>query len=173
MTHRSVATPELLLQEATDDHIVLASGSLIAVVWIKVTTLGGIAALSAALEQQAASFPGGLYQLTIVEEGASLPAAAERAELTKFLAGAAHHIRRSAVVHEGVGFRAAAVRGVVTGLALLAQLPYPYQVFATLEQAALWLASTDHADPLDANATIAAITRARREARVTSTGVRP
>ena len=45
----------------------------------------------------------------------------------------------SAVVHEGTGFRAAAVRSVVTGLAMMANLPYPHKVFATVDDAGRWL----------------------------------
>ena len=63
-----------------------------------------------------------------------MPPAASRNELAATLRGASF-IKASAVAFEGQGFRAAAVRGVVTGLTALARQPFPHKVFAHV---AMW-----------------------------------
>ena len=62
-----------------------------------------------------------------------------RLALADYLSGCRGKMVLSAVVHEGSGFRAAAVRSVVTGLAMMANLPYPHKVFANVDDAARWL----------------------------------
>lgn len=47
----------------------------------------------------------------------------------------------AALVFEGTGFRAAAVRGVVTVLNTLARQAYPYKSFGTVDAGATWVAS--------------------------------
>jgi hypothetical protein len=49
-------------------------------------------------------------------------------------------IRCSAVVYEGDGFRAATLRAVVTGIALLSRPLYPHVVFASSISAVNWTA---------------------------------
>ena len=52
----------------------------------------------------------------------------------------------SAVIFEGSGFKSAAVRGVVTGMTMLAQQRYPHRVFATIEEASGWYAEKSPRD---------------------------
>ena len=47
----------------------------------------------------------------------------------------------TAVVSEGTGFFAALVRSVVTGIAFVARPPFPIDTFATVDDAAIWLAT--------------------------------
>ncbi|SRR5258706_6803879 len=115
-------------------------------IWRVNTTLEGVRQLKAGFAAFAADQPAGVGLLTIVQPYAPLPPSDARAELAAFLAGAASSIKWSAVVHEGVGFRAAAVRGVVTGLTMLARPPYPHKVFATVAQACHWFANNFHED---------------------------
>jgi hypothetical protein len=128
------------LREVTRDHIIMAWKNVVFVIFRHETTLPGVAGLQSAYDQQKELCPEGVYLVTIVEQGAPMPSASVRDALAKFLASGAGHTRMSAVVHEGGGFSAAAVRGVVTGLALLARLPYPHRVFATMDDAADWFA---------------------------------
>ena len=80
-----------------------------------------------------------------------------------FLRNGAGRIRMSAVVHEGAGFRAAAVRSVVTGIAMLSKVPFPHHIFATVEQAAKWLGTTHYRD-VDPDYTVFAVNEARDRA---------
>lgn len=75
--------------------------------------------------------------LTVIEQSASLPPADIRQRLSTALERTVDPVL-SAVVYEGSGFRAAAVRGVVTGLTALKKLPYPHRVFASVNAASEW-----------------------------------
>ena|SRR5258706_8711818 len=110
-------------------------------IWRVNTTIEGVRVLKAGFAKFAAEHPGGVGLLTIVEPRAPLPPSDARDALAAYLAEAAASIKYSAVVFEGDGFRAAAVRGVVTGLTLLARPPYPHKVFANVQQAVGWFSA--------------------------------
>ena len=129
------------LHAATRDHLVATWQSVLILVWRDQTTLVGIKSAERFYDSLAATNPGGVFLLNIVEPGAPVPKAEVRAAMAAFLAKRANRMILSAVVHEGSGFHAAAVRSVVTGLALLTKLPYRHKVFATVEAAASWFAA--------------------------------
>jgi len=118
---------------AGHDHALASWGNVQVVIWRHVTTLAGVRALRQACTDFGARNPEGVLLLTIIHAGAPAPLPRVRAELARFL-GESSQIRASAVVMEGSGFRAAFVRGVVTGLTLLARQPFPHEV-CTLEGA--------------------------------------
>ncbi len=120
------------------DHAFGGWRDFLVVIWRGETTMEGIAELEAHLAAFAAGQPDGVVLVTIVERRAPLPPGKVRDALARFMARSAS-IRASGVVFEGSGFRASAVRSVVTGLTMLAKQPYPHKVFATVEQASVWL----------------------------------
>jgi hypothetical protein len=160
----SVRAPSVAqIYEATRDHVVLTWSNVACAVFKRETTLGGVRSIQSAYDALASRNPEGVYMVTIVEDRAPLPVVEVRDALAKFLASGAGRTKMSAVIQEGVGFRAAAVRGVVTGLAMVARLPYPHKVFGTPTEAARWFAA--NADkPLDAKALVAALEDARLRA---------
>lgn len=158
-----ISSRAAVIREVTDDHIIMVWERSVCVVWKRATTLAGIEKLSSVYKEQAVRYPDGIYLLTIVEPTAPLPPPEAREALAIFLRSGGGRTRLSAVVHEGNGFRAAAVRSVVTGLAMLVRLPYPHEIFATVDQAARWLANGKHKD-VDAEYTVLAVTHARRTA---------
>jgi hypothetical protein len=161
--HSFISSRAAVIHELTEDHLVLTWERCVGVVWKRETTIAGMAKVEAVFKEQLTRYQTGLYLLTVIEEGASLPPAEAREAVAIFLRTAAGKIRMSAVVHEGSGFRAAAVRSVVTGLSMLVRLPYPHEIFATVEQAAKWLGSTQFKD-VDADYTVLAVSHARRSA---------
>lgn len=70
-----------------------------------------------------------------------MPTPQARTELANFLADSGMNIHYSALVYEGSGFRAAAVRSVVTGLSMIASQAFPHKVFASTSEGAAWMAS--------------------------------
>jgi hypothetical protein len=132
-------------------------------VWKRDTTAEGVEALAQTYREHAARYPSGVYLLTIVERDAPMPPTEQREAVAVFLRSGSGRTRMSAVVIEGTGFRAAAVRSVVTGLAMLVRLPYPHEIFGSLEQAAKWLGTTPHND-VDPDYTVSAVADARRKA---------
>jgi hypothetical protein len=95
--------------------------------WRQETTVSAVVQVRKECERFGRLHPDGIFLLTIIEAEASVPSAAARTTLAAFLK-AGNYILASAVVIEGHSFRAALVRGVVTGLTLLARQPFPHQV---------------------------------------------
>ncbi len=120
------------------DHASARCGDVLVIVWRGTTTKVAVQRLRERLASLGKARHAGIGLLTIVEAGAVLPSNEARDHLARMLREA-HQVRASAVCFEGDGFRAAAVRGVVAGLTMLARQPFPHKVFSTLELAGAWL----------------------------------
>ncbi len=127
-------TPHLVHKE--HDYALGYAGPIFTVIWRHETTVPGAVALHTQYDRFRTAPQHGL--VTIIEEGAPLPPSDARERIAKFLQESASTLVVSAVIFEGSGFRSAAVRGVVTGLTMLAKQSYPHRVFGTLESAAEW-----------------------------------
>jgi N-acetylglucosamine kinase-like BadF-type ATPase len=136
---RPAAGAPVVLGSSTD-HLFAGWGALFMVVWRHETTLAAVAELAPLVTQFAAQHPR-FALLVIVEESASLPSSTVRERIAASLQRVAPYIGASAVVHEGSGFRAAAVRAVLAGLGLIVRPPYPHQIFARVDAAGRWLAA--------------------------------
>jgi hypothetical protein len=152
----------LRVRAATPNHIVGTWHDVSVAVWRKETTVEGIRASEQCFEEVCSRYPSGAYMLTVVEETASLPPPEVRRALTAVL----HRSKRvvlSAVVYEGKGFRAAAVRGVVTGLTVLTRLPYPHTICASVSDAVCWFDSMGKSKSWTGAALAQALDDARRD----------
>jgi hypothetical protein len=133
--------PSIVTIDVTRDHVVAAYNRVIILVFEQETTLGAVVALRKALDLLDGKYPDGITLLTVVAENAPLPSQEARDAMATLATGAAgKRLRRSAVCFEGGGFRGALVRGVATGLQLVAKLPFQHRVFHSVELAAAWLA---------------------------------
>lgn len=123
----------------TDHHCVAEWDAFLVVIWRQLTTQAGIASVAEALDHAIAAGQR-LGVFIVIEPTAAPPAAAERKALAEVFSSRADVVVAVAVVPAGSGFRASMVRGVVTGLSLIARFPYPYKVFDNIDTAAAWLA---------------------------------
>jgi hypothetical protein len=114
-------------------------GDTFFILWKKNTTMEATQQLRGHLLEFTRSRPAGVGLLTIVEANAPVPGAEVRKALAAVLADFSRDIKASAVVFEGQGFSAAAVRSVVTGLTLIARQAYPHKVFGSLGEAGAWM----------------------------------
>lgn len=135
-------SPLAVIRAQDPHHCVATWRNVLVVIWRNETQLGAVRSLASHLAQFAEVPPKGCALLTIIEAGAPMPSAEARSELARFMTDAASRLKSSAVAFEGAGFRAAAVRGVVTGLTMLARQPYPHKIFSTVQEAAQWLSSS-------------------------------
>jgi hypothetical protein len=131
--------PGTHIERATSDYALATFRDLYIVIWHRNTTMTGAQAVRRGCFAFAESRPKGVALLTIVEEEAPMPASEPRESLATFMRDASDHIKASAVVFEGTGFRAAAVRSVVVGLTMLARQKYPHKVFSGLIEATAWM----------------------------------
>lgn len=123
--------------EKQDNHVLASWQQIFAVVWRHETTMEGVRALHHECGTFATKHPPGIGLLTIVSAGAPMPASPVRQAVADFLAQGGAYIKCSAVVMEGTGFRAAAVRSVVTGLTMLAKQAYPHRVCSVSDAASM------------------------------------
>jgi hypothetical protein len=108
------------------------------VIWHNETSKAGVQLLSNWFAKFVKTQTKGVGLITIVEADAPLPSGRAREDLAKFMADNNQVIKTSVVVFEGTGFRAAAVRSVVTGLTMLARQAFPHKVFSAADVALEW-----------------------------------
>ena len=156
-------SPSLLHREA--DFALATFGDIFMTIWRDKTTMEGVRASRSAVEAFSAGRRREIGMLTIVEPGAPIPARAERTALADYLRAVSDSIKVSALVYEGEGFHAAAVRSLVTGLTLIARQDYPHRVFDSVDKAAVFMApllvQRDDSTPL-AQEIIDAVAQLRR-----------
>lgn len=130
-----------VIKAASKDHLFATWKDLLIAVWRGDTTLSGVQLGQHFFKEHmhAHAHAAGVLLLTVIESDAPAPGSQERAALGKLLDSGKGGTRRSAVVYEGTGFRAATVRSVVTGLSLFSRPPYPHKIFATVPDAAFFL----------------------------------
>lgn len=129
------------IQSFSKDYLFATWQHLVLAVFRGETTVQGVREGQRVFDEHAKNWPGGVLILTVVEEGAPMPDAAARNELGRMLKSGAGRTKKSAVVYEGDGFRAAAVRSVVTGISVFSKPPFPHKIFARVADAAGFLAS--------------------------------
>lgn len=92
--------------------------------------------LGSVIDKHASACRRSIGAFMIVAENAPLPSSAARRAMAERLTSKS--VAFLAVLFEGQGFRAAAVRGVVTGVSLLSPPPFPYRAFGKMKHAAEW-----------------------------------
>jgi len=107
-------------------------------IWKTATTIDLVRVVGSTLQTLAQEHERGIGLIQVIGETHPALSSDVHRELQKMLVGASANLRCSTVVFEGQGFRAAAVRSVVTGLAMLARLPFPHHIFATVPIAVEW-----------------------------------
>lgn len=108
-------------------------------IWRQHTLLDGVRVFGKQLADFAREHREGFALLTIVEADAAVPDSTSREAVAALMRTHGKAIKSSALVFEGSGFRAAAIRGVVTGMAMLARPSFPHRVFPDTRSSARWL----------------------------------
>jgi hypothetical protein len=124
--------PEIVLWNA--DAVLATWRTACIVVWRVQTSVDALVHLEALLARQS----GGQRQLALLQvlEPTVRPLDSEQRSMLETVMRSARALRCSAVVYEGSGFQAAAVRAVVAGVAALQRHPFPHRVFADVPGAA-------------------------------------
>jgi hypothetical protein len=123
-----------------------ALGPLAIAIFDRATTEQDAEAVARLLAQMARAHPS-IAMLSVVGSDCTLPDAKVRNRLTSEVKNIQKQLIAAVTVIEGSGFRAAAMRGAVTGMTLLLRASYPAKTFATVRDAAEFLAGIA---PLDA-----------------------
>jgi hypothetical protein len=146
---------------STRDHVIATWDRVMIILFRVDSTMAAVRSGYEIFDRLAREYPG-VFLLTIVEKDARMPSVVVRDAVAEFLSQAAGRMILSAVVYEGTGFRAAAVRSVVSGLAMLTNYSYPHKVFPRVEGAVSWFrTSSPVARSWDEATLLAAIQRVR------------
>ena len=86
--------------------------------------------------------PGKLSILVVIDSGSRSPDESQRKLIASATQRYAQSIERFAYVVEGRGFAAAALRSAISLISLATRTPYRQKVFASVEEAGVWLAQT-------------------------------
>jgi len=118
----------------TQDYAVAVWRNVLVVDWRERTTGEGARDVQFRLQRLARAYPEGIFYLAFVAESASPPDLEARQTLATMLK-TGNSLVAGAVVFDGAGLRGAFVRGVATGLVMLARPQFPF-VVCTLHDAA-------------------------------------
>jgi hypothetical protein len=121
------------------DHCIATYNGTFVQIWRASTTSRAVSGLRSAARAHAARWPGPISAVILIEQAASLPDGDMRKQVAAFWSDLGARLLCTAVVQEGDGFRAAAVRGLMTGLMLLSRPTSPYKIFRTIGEASAWV----------------------------------
>lgn len=128
----------------TSDYAVGTWRNVLVVDWRESTTGPGARDAHLRLQRLANTYRSGVFYLALVSEHASPPDSEARQALADMLRSASAYVIASSVVFDGAGLRGAFVRGVATGLTMLARPSFPF-VVTSLDGAAKLFAETSAA----------------------------
>jgi hypothetical protein len=137
--------------ERTLEHVFGSWRNLMVAYWIKQTNPAAVLRLNTALGRLGSEFESGIGLVQVIHEKAPAPDGISRSALQAMLRDKSDIIACSSVVSPGVGFRAASVRALITGLVMLARPKFPHVIHATIEDTARW-----HAEHLPSRVAISA-----------------
>lgn len=117
------------------DHVVGTWRNVLITVWRHQTHEHAVLNLKPVIAALKTLHPAGIAMVTVLEPHAELPTPGARQELPKLFREVAKGMSCSALVCEGEGFRAAAVRALTTTFNMIAAQPFPHRVFSTVDAA--------------------------------------
>ena len=112
------------------NHLIAIHRNILIVDWLNETTVTAVRRVSTSLRSIAERHPIGIGLVQIVERGTRSLGADARTALANMLSENRKAMRCSVVICDGEGFRASAVRMIVSGVALVSNPGFPHEVFA-------------------------------------------
>lgn len=136
---QAASAPQVIVHYSDRDLIVGSAENLLLVVWRHATTRDGVAICREHVLQRCSSRGCEFALMTIIEPRAQQPDAAARDALAALMHEGSKWIQVSALVFEGTGFIAATIRGIVTGISMLARQSFPHRVFDSVSEASSFI----------------------------------
>ena len=135
---KSPTPAEVRILRSDASHGIACVGRTLIVLWQTETRSGAVAELATLLAGFAAE-SGSVALLQVIGDQAIPPEGPVRAALAAMLKDNETRIIASAVVFEGVGFRASVIRSIVVGISMLSRPKCPHTVFASSAAGIEWL----------------------------------
>lgn len=106
----------------------------------RLPTLASASALGKQLEAHGKRVGAGkLIEISLLDRQIGTPDARVRKALDAMVPMLAPYYGCVTAIFEGTGFKAAMIRGVLTGFQLISRLNYPHKIFATVDECAEWV----------------------------------
>ena len=106
----------------------------------RMPTMTGVSAVSLQIEAHGRRVgKGKLTEITLLGADVRMPDASVRQAMDAMVPRLSPYYGCVAAVFEGDGFRAAMIRGLLTGFQLLGRLKYPHRVFDTVSECSKWV----------------------------------
>jgi hypothetical protein len=131
--------PPLTIHSAKADHVVAGFGAHVLALWTGTPSVFGAQQVEIAVLEAAKASPGRAVYFAVLRWPLALPDALVRAIFIRLGRRVDRDLSCIAVVVEGAGFWASALRGVVLGLGLSAAVPFPLRCYSSLGEAADWV----------------------------------
>lgn len=152
------------VEVVTQDYAIGVWRNVLVVDWKVQTTGDGARDVELRLRRLARTYARGVFYLAFVTEQAQPPDFEARYVLAQMLKSGGDHTIAGAVVFDGGGLRGAFVRGVATGLVMLARPSFPFVVCSLKESANLFAdMATARGLPFAAERYVAEVTTLRAE----------
>ncbi len=130
----------LQILHVDDDHATGTWSEFMLAVWRRKTELTAVQRLRRRLAELGSLYPGGTATISVIESTALPPDTDVRKELSAVLTTPRLHC--SSLIHEGQGFQAATVRGVVTAITMIKTHPVPHVVHGSVREGVEWTVKT-------------------------------
>jgi hypothetical protein len=85
-------------------------------------------------------YPDGYAVMLIVEDTFALPDESTRKKVTDLLNRWSSRMKRQAIVHEGSGFLAAALRAMYVVMETVVRTKFPWKIFSSVDASLAWMA---------------------------------
>lgn len=132
------STPTQLAYQTVEQQFVLATYREVGIaVWVDEPPVEAIQQAQHMLEQLSLDRPEGIAFLQVIGEDSQNFEAPARTALRQLLRACSRSLRDAPVVYEGSGFRAAAMRAIVTGLLSARSYGFSHRVYSSVDEAAL------------------------------------
>jgi hypothetical protein len=138
---KSASFPAGLGSVVIEAHYLIATWRNVCIaVWIDETPAGAVRDVQQLIGRMGSEWPEGIAFLQVIGEDNQTIDGPARAALKSLLLAGRGALREAPVVYEGTGFRAAAIRAIVTGLLSQRSFGFPNRVYSTVDEAALTVA---------------------------------
>ena len=133
---------QLDLVEMEEHHVLATFRNVAIAVWVDETSVEAVQRAQRMVERLAHAWSDDIAFLQVFGEDLEHVDARARHALMALLAAGSGSIRDAPVVYEGTGFRAAAIRAIVTGLLTQRGYGFSHRVYSRVEDAAQSVART-------------------------------
>ena len=138
-------------------------------IWLESATVNHLRRVDRHTRDMSKQWPGGFSSISVVASFSKMPNAEVRAEAERLAATPTQNARGGALIIEGTGLLAAAIRAMLVGMFAFSNQRVPTKIFDNIDRAAPWVLSLlPPVEGVTAEALVNAVSELRTRARARS-----